>query len=292
MYSIMVKEDLIRKAIVNRFGIDVDVSGSIKTEGLLVSIYPAHVNRSHSFKVSITVGWRTLEAKFVPGNFANELISAMESADRSRKSTFTAFSRILINKGAELVLAFDGVQMDPTNFDLWPKTWGMVGLSMRKTGEVFEKSTGYDYSAIVPWAVGFFGLVFSLLPLVSLNHNASAVMMFSDETGAYEGNQLISTSKRYERSPLNRALCIEVHGVKCKICGFDFANMYGELGDDFIHIHHIVPLSEMQGNYRVNPYTDLIPVCPNCHSMLHRRVPTLMPDDLRNIIKEQTKNKE
>lgn len=75
---------------------------------------------------------------------------------------------------------------------------------------------------------------------------------------------------RYERNPENRRICIEHHGVKCLVCGFDFENLYGEMGRGFIHVHHIVPLSTIGHSYVIDPITELIPVCPNCHAMLHK----------------------
>ena len=50
----------------------------------------------------------------------------------------------------------------------------------------------------------------------------------------------------------------------------DFENMYGELGKGFIHVHHIVPISMIGKEYKIDPIKDLVPVCPNCHAMLHR----------------------
>lgn len=68
----------------------------------------------------------------------------------------------------------------------------------------------------------------------------------------------------------NRARAIEIHGSKCQICGFDFDNQYGpSLARGYIEVHHIRPLSEERE--LVDPETDLMPVCSNCHSMLHRK---------------------
>lgn len=74
----------------------------------------------------------------------------------------------------------------------------------------------------------------------------------------------------YERNPLARKQCMDYYGVQCQICHFHFEEKYGEVGKDFIHVHHIVPLHQIQENYKVDPIKDLIPVCPNCHAMLHR----------------------
>ncbi|MEG1241999.1 MAG: HNH endonuclease, partial [Oscillospiraceae bacterium] len=47
---------------------------------------------------------------------------------------------------------------------------------------------------------------------------------------------------------------------------------YGEVGKNFIHVHHKIPLNEISEEYVVDPVNDLIPVCPNCHAMLHRKI--------------------
>ncbi|MEB1809544.1 MAG: HNH endonuclease [Bacillaceae bacterium] len=75
----------------------------------------------------------------------------------------------------------------------------------------------------------------------------------------------------YERNPIARKQCIEHYGVECQFCQFDFEKVYGDVGKDFIHVHHLVPLHTIKQNYIVDPIQDLIPVCPNCHTMLHRK---------------------
>jgi 5-methylcytosine-specific restriction protein A len=77
--------------------------------------------------------------------------------------------------------------------------------------------------------------------------------------------------KRYERDPKNRKKALEVHGTVCVICGFDFEKVYGERGMGFIEVHHTEPLSSFDEEQIVNPETDLIPVCANCHRIIHRR---------------------
>lgn len=86
-----------------------------------------------------------------------------------------------------------------------------------------------------------------------------------------EGKRTTITVNVYERNPIARKQCIEHYGVQCQICQLDFEDTYGEVGKDFIHVHHVIPLHEIQQDYIVDPQKDLIPVCPNCHSMLHRK---------------------
>ena len=101
----------------------------------------------------------------------------------------------------------------------------------------------------------------------------------------FEGAKKEIIVNRYERNHEAREKCIAVHGCKCAVCGMDFEKTYGEIGRGFIHVHHIVPLSSIGKEYELNPTTDLVPVCPNCHAMLHRKDPPYNVDDLKRLIK-------
>lgn len=76
----------------------------------------------------------------------------------------------------------------------------------------------------------------------------------------------------HQRNPQLRHLCIEAYGNKyeCVVCGMNFVSTYGEIGKEFIEVHHLYPISETDGEHEVNPATDMIPLCSNCHSMIHR----------------------
>ena len=74
---------------------------------------------------------------------------------------------------------------------------------------------------------------------------------------------------RYEHSPDARRICIAHHGTSCAACGFSFEIAYGDLGRDFIPVHHLVPVSQLDSNYVLDPVTDLVPLCANCHAMAH-----------------------
>lgn len=75
----------------------------------------------------------------------------------------------------------------------------------------------------------------------------------------------------YERNPIARKKCIEHFGLNCQVCEFNFEEKFGDLGKEFIHVHHKIDIATIGIEYSVNPLTDLIPVCPNCHSMLQKK---------------------
>jgi 5-methylcytosine-specific restriction protein A len=106
----------------------------------------------------------------------------------------------------------------------------------------------------------------------------------SDNNAHYEGGVQQVTVNAYERNTKARKSCVEYYGVSCFVCGFDFSKVYGELGDGFIHVHHLRPLSEIKQQYRVDPINDLRPVCPNCHAMIHRRTPPLSIKELQEVL--------
>jgi 5-methylcytosine-specific restriction protein A len=105
--------------------------------------------------------------------------------------------------------------------------------------------------------------------------------------GDPEGRRRYKLHVTYERSPRNRAEAIRIHGTTCHCCEFDFNRVYGpELARDYIEIHHIKSITETDGI--VNPATDLVPLCSNCHSMVHRKRGEIMPvEKLREIMTQQ-----
>ena len=101
-----------------------------------------------------------------------------------------------------------------------------------------------------------------------------------------EGTTVRVLVNRYERDPKARAKCIEHHGTRCAICKLDFETRYGEIGQGFIHVHHLRPLGRLKSSYRLDPVRDLVPLCPNCHAMLHRRDPPYDVEQLRRRLQE------
>jgi len=67
----------------------------------------------------------------------------------------------------------------------------------------------------------------------------------------------------------------------CQICKFDFNKFYAPLGEGIIHVHHLKPLAQIGEGYQVDPITDLIPVCPNCHTVIHRGKETISIDKIK-----------
>ncbi|WHZ23296.1 MAG: hypothetical protein OJF47_002408 [Nitrospira sp.] len=108
-----------------------------------------------------------------------------------------------------------------------------------------------------------------------------------DSEPLFEGAVREVRVNAYERNPVARERCIEVHGAICAACGFDFGAIYGEIAAGFIHVHHIKPLSEVGAEYEVDPVEDLRPVCPNCHAVIHLTNPPRTVEEVRSLLQKR-----
>ncbi len=100
----------------------------------------------------------------------------------------------------------------------------------------------------------------------------------TNEIGLEQASSLSEGAKRtvvvnaYERNATARIKCIEHYGPKCQVCGFDFAETYGPDYEGLIEVHHVIPISSIQTEYTVDPVKDLIPLCSNCHTAIHKLI--------------------
>ena len=64
---------------------------------------------------------------------------------------------------------------------------------------------------------------------------------------------------------LNRAAALAIHGYLCKACDLDMGLRYGPAAAGLIEVHHVTPVSASGPGYIIDPKSDLVPLCPNCH---------------------------
>ncbi len=94
---------------------------------------------------------------------------------------------------------------------------------------------------------------------------------------------------KYERNAKNRRDAVRIHGLKCMACGFDFEEKYGEIGKGFIEVHHIKPLYSLDEVVEIDPMTDMVCLCANCHKMVHRKKNHVLSIDELKACIERTK---
>jgi 5-methylcytosine-specific restriction protein A len=101
----------------------------------------------------------------------------------------------------------------------------------------------------------------------------------------WEGKAKEITQTHYERSPEARKRCLAYYGYSCKVCDFNFENHFGDIGKGFIHVHHIKQIADIGEEHEIDPVRDLIPVCPNCHAMIHSKRPPFTIEEIKQIRK-------
>jgi hypothetical protein len=104
-----------------------------------------------------------------------------------------------------------------------------------------------------------------------------------------EGGRSVVISIKSERDQSLRKEAIKYHGLTCKVCSFNFKEVYGKWGEKFIEVHHIKPLGELTTKETLtNPKTDLTVVCANCHRMIHtKKGITLTIEELKKKLKKK-----
>lgn len=60
--------------------------------------------------------------------------------------------------------------------------------------------------------------------------------------------------------------------IVCECCGFDFSRAF-DIPDEYIEVHHRYPFSQTEGEHEVDAIQDLVPLCANCHRMIHHLAP-------------------
>jgi len=238
--------------------------------------------KNMGFKLTVETTWKRMKSVFFLETFSGQLLELISKKSIEDKN---AFSKMCVDFSgqAEIILRINDENQDYSDINSWPEEFNnfeieMVSKPILTDGDLIQSSNLDEL--IIEWSEKMVAIVLPLLPVEDSSENLSVL----EELGELEGEKYQVTTNRYERKKSNRIACISYHGKVCKICGFDFRDRYGNLGEGYIHVHHLIPLSQLDGSYRIDPIRDLIPVCPNCHAMLHKKNPPLTPDELRSLL--------
>ena len=97
----------------------------------------------------------------------------------------------------------------------------------------------------------------------------------------------IPVQSKRERNTKARRLCLNYHGRICHLCSDDGARFGDAKG--WLHVHHLDPIGDAVAERKVDPRTDLIPLCATCHGFIHSRKPMLDIEEAREIIEHNAK---
>ncbi|MBK9470033.1 MAG: HNH endonuclease [Gammaproteobacteria bacterium] len=265
-----------------RFRLSLSGSAASTAKGVGVAVRPADLSPPNGFMLLITPGWKSIDAEFVPDNYAGSLIRAMGNSGPRARELFSSLADVFVKKGYRIDLSINGSVTLPTA-PLPVHPWARFEINVHRLTSALDDGDTAQLTSATDIAGVCLSLLLTLLPLEE-DEGATPALY---EARLPEGACTKVVVNKYERSPANRAACIAVHGSVCKVCGFDFGKFYGQFGQGYIEVHHRIPIAKMSGNYVVNPVTDLVPLCSNCHSVVHRHNPPVDPEVLAGVIKEK-----
>jgi len=195
------------------------------------------------------------------------------------QQAFHVFWSQLVEKHMSLSLFVNGRDVSLSKALSPDLTWQSVDIKAVCTSVAMVDDTHSLSDFAVQSIVFYWGLVLSLLGTDTTLPSSCC-----------DGKVTTKEVNVYERNPLNRKACIALKGTTCAVCGLNFEKKYGPVGAGFIEIHHRKPVSQYDGEQLVNPLTDLVPVCANCHAMLHRRNPPYSVEELKEMIQKACKS--
>jgi 5-methylcytosine-specific restriction protein A len=268
------------RSLQERLGLALTAKEEVVDGGLFTTLRPSDLEEGNGFVIVVSRTSRQVEARFRADSFAAALLRKMAEADELARGTFHALLSQARSNCGHIYLEVDGASVEslPDYAEPW-RSFELDVSTRLPSGKVTERIIQEEALRV---ASASMTLALSLLPVEPVQEPG-----LHGVSGLPEGARTRVEVNRYERSPVNRAACIAHYGPICLACGFDFRSFYGELGEGYIEVHHLTPVSQMNESYFVNPIKDLVPVCANCHAMLHRTDPPMTIAALSDLLRER-----
>lgn len=162
-------------------------------------------------------------------------------------------------------------------------------LKLKSDDEILAGYAGYiSYKALEAYIRFYANKIGVDLSTIQISEKENGNSNNDIEHQMFEGRLMEDKVLRRVRNRAARQKCLENSNFTCSVCGFNFYKVYGEIGKDFIEVHHTKPLSSYNEEHEVLQ-SELVALCSNCHSMVHRRRP--MPysiDEIKRILEENS----
>jgi len=226
--------------------------------------------------LKIRLGWRSVSIKnYFNSFFVNPaLFEAWRNVASIRTTEIEHWQGVLKAMGAEVTFKVGDVT-----------STAISELAKDPIWESFSVLVTNDYVEAFDDAEIHEG---NIMPMIACTWDLLLAVAGAHPIGS-DGAPFERQSRSYERNPINRKLCIEANGYRCAVCGVDMEEQYGSLGKGFIEVHHVTPVSAYGGGKVIDPAKDLVPICPNCHSMIHRKTPPYSVEELKEMIRKREK---
>ena len=271
--------ELLKELLVQATGVAVSVQKSTDESNLVIRSDDEDFARPHGWSVTVEELTETTLYSFNFDNNAKKLQELYLQRCSEIEESLEAEIAKLTEVGISISFFVDGVKVESV-----AKIGSVENQNLSIDGKFAHKEStqATSHNERISSLILFFGL--SLLPLLPNDESIHGAIEI-EEVGLPEGARKTVLVNKYERNPRNRASCIAYYGTFCQGCGLDFGKLYGPAGDGFIHVHHLVPVSEIGSGYVINPIKDLVPLCPNCHAAAHLKNPPYLLEELRELIR-------
>ncbi|MBL7763418.1 MAG: HNH endonuclease [Chitinophagaceae bacterium] len=170
-----------------------------------------------------------------------------------------------------------------------PAYFSLVGPYFASEGKLSNERPGWEMKENLRTALESLNLVGHDEEDVQTTEKLPTEEQFDHQLFYKEGKVVQVFVNRYERNQKARLECIKHHGDSCFVCGFSFGQFYGDTAKGFIHVHHKTQLSDIGEEYEVDPINDLVPLCANCHSVVHLTNPALTVEELKRLTKKSSR---
>jgi hypothetical protein len=211
-----------------------------------------------------------VRVRVVPGIFAQGLITAVAHDLPSNGASLVAVAQHFVSEGYVVSIGDKVVTLSDTSMavgQVFP-----IGVDLPYADS--PRSDPDRFEAIVATVLKALEVTLIVVP-----HAVSGAV------GDLEGERREELASRIERSRANRAACIAIHGLGCAACGMRMSDRYGEAARDLVEVHHLTPLACMGAPKPVDPRSDLVPLCPNCHRVAHLASPPYLPAQIRELLR-------
>jgi 5-methylcytosine-specific restriction protein A len=269
----MLRGDKIAEIVERRFRTPLSIE---KQTNNCIEIRLSDLPRNEGFVLILQKHWRRITCETRLEQFAGPLLKAIQESSLEDKKSFAnlfhAFSKsshitLLVNHFGIPINDFENGCTKITKFQI------LGELKNIDFSELEEEVLTQICSEVV-WQI-------LCLMMVFLQKRIS-----DDYLSSKEGEETLKTVKEYERNPIYRDIVMALRGTACTVCEMQYEDKYGAYGKNFIEIHHLTPASTLKHGYKFNPLTDLVPVCSNCHAIIHRKKKPYTISDMRKAIKK------
>jgi 5-methylcytosine-specific restriction protein A len=228
------------------------------------------IDRPHGFSILVGEDYLSWAFEVSMDAYGTAALQAMHARYGDRKETLESVLGIARARSKSLIYLIDGTDISE---GASTSEWSQLTLKLLQSYSSQENSFRVFRTALLD-------VLCILLCLLVEDEIWAEESSEAQEEGRPEGGKSTQIVNKYERSRYNRALCLGYYGFTCRGCGILMENKYGPIGLNVIHVHHIVPISEMGESRTLDPIKDLVPLCPNCHNVVHRTNPPMPMGEL------------